>query len=524
MHVLGRRRRGAQVAVVDPRGGKLVRTGDLHLALRPGSDAALAAGLLRELDVLGLVDAAFVAERTVGYDAARRAAEPWTLARTAMVTGVAGTSVTALARLLGQSRRALLLHARGAEQQVTGTDNVLAWINVALAAGHAGRRGSGIVTLTGQRNGQGAREHGQRADQLPGYRRIDDPADRGVVAERWGVDPATLPGRGLTYMEILAAAGRGEIAGALVISTNPAVSGPNSAGVRASLDALDHLVVVDPFLSETCRYASVVLPGSTFAEDEGTVTTTDGRVVRIDQAVAPPALRGDLDVLRGLAHRFGVRRQFDFHAGREVFAELCRVSEGGPADYAGLDWQALRDRGGIFWPAPHSRPAGTPRLHLDRFAHPDGRARFTPVVPVGPVVVPDAAYPLVLATGRHRDQYLSGNQTRRIADLNRRAPEPVVEVHPDAAVTAGLVEGSRARLVSRQGRAELAWAPNPALRPDTLFVPYHWPGINELTSDALDPVSGIAAVKHTPVALSPVGRATVAPTAEPHRPPRHAAR
>lgn len=513
-HLQRARRRGARVAVVDPRGGTLVRDGDLHLALRPGTDAALAAGLLRELDVLGLVDTAFVADRTVGYDAARRAAEPWTLARTAAVTGVAGEAVSALARLLGQSSRVLLAHARGCEQQTTGTANVLAWINLALAAGHAGRRGSGIVTLTGQRNGQGAREHGQRADQLPGYRRIDDPDARAVVAARWGVDPDALPGRGLTYMEILAAARRGEVAGALVISTNPAVSGPNSAGVRAALDALEHLVVVDPFLSETCRHASVVLPGSTFAEDEGTITTTDGRVVRVDQAVAPQALRGDLDVIRGLAHRFGVRDRFDFHAGREVFEELCRVSEGGPADYSGLDWDALRDRGGIFWPAPLHRPEGTPRLHLDRFAHPDGRARFTPVHPAGPAVGPDADYPLVLATGRHRDQYLSGNQTRRIPDLTRRSPEPVVEVHPDAAAAAGLVEGGRVRLVSRQGRAELAWAPNPALRPDTLFVPYHWPGINELTSDALDPVSRIAGVKHTPVALSPAAPLPVAAVAQ----------
>jgi len=502
-HLQRARRRGARVAVVDPRGGTLVRDGDLHLALRPGTDAALAAGLLRELDVLGLVDAVFVADRTIGYEAARHAAEAWTLARTAEATGVPGERISALARLLGRSSRALLLHARGAEQQVTGTANVLAWINLTLAAGHAGRPGSGIMTLTGQRNGQGAREHGQRCDQLPGYRRVDDPEDRAVVAARWGVEPERLPGRGLTYVEILHAARRGDIRGALVISTNPAVSGPNSAAVRGGLDALDHLVVIDPFFSETCAHASVVLPGSTFAEDEGTITTTDGRVVRVDQAVPPQAVRGDLDVIRGLAHRLGAREHFDFHTGRDVFEELCRVSEGGPADYSGLDWEALRRRGGVFWPAPRDRPEGTPRLHLDRFAHPDGRAHFTPVDPTGPAVTPDADYPLVLATGRHRDQYLSGNQTRRIPDLTRRAPEPVVEVHPDTAVAAGLVVGARVLVASRQGSVELAWKQNTALRTDTLFVPYHWPGINDLTSDVLDPVSGIAGVKHTPVSLTP---------------------
>lgn len=501
-HLQRARRRGARVVVVDPRGGKLLQDGDLHVALRPGSDAALAAGVLRELDVLGLVDTVFVTDRTVGYETARAAAEPWTLARTAETTGVSPRAIRALARLVGHSNRVVFLHARGCEQQVTGTANVRAWINVALATGSAGRRGAGIVTLTGQRNGQGAREHGQRCDQLPGYRSIDDPTDRAVVAARWGVDPRSLPGRGLSYVEILQAARRRAVRGAFVISTNPAVSGPRSSAVRAALSALDHLVVVDPFFSETCAYATVVLPGSTFAEDEGTVTTTDGRVVRVDQAVPPQAVRGDLDILRGLAHRLGVRSHFDFHTGREVFDELCRVSEGGPADYSGLDWDALRARGGIFWPAPLDRPEGTPRLHLDRFAHPDGRARFTAVDPTGPAVAAGGDYPLVLATGRHRDMYLSGNQTRRIADLTRRAREPVLEVHPDTAATAVLVEGARAVVVSRQGRLELAWRPNPDLRRDTLFLPYHWPGVNDLTSDALDPTSRIAGVKHTPVSLA----------------------
>ena len=504
-HLQRARRRGARVAVVDPRGGTLVRDGDLHLALRPGTDAALASGLLRELDVLGLVDAGFVADRTRGYEQTRLAAEQWTLQRTSAVTGVPAATISAAACLLGGSNRALLLHARGCEQQLTGTANVLAWINLALAAGHAGRPGSGIVTLTGQRNGQGAREHGQRCDQLPGYRRIDDPVDRVVIAERWGVPADELPGRGLTYVEILAAARRGEIAGGLVISTNPAVSGPNSSAVRASLDAFAHLVVIDPFFSETCAHATVVLPGSTFAEDEGTVTTTDGRVVRVDQAIPPPALRGDLDIIRGLAHRLGVRAKFDFHTGRDVFEELCRLSEGGPADYSGLDWEALRRRGGVYWPAPRERPEGTPRLHLDLFAHPDGRARFTPVEPSDPSTA-DAAHPLVLATGRNRDQYLSGNQTRRIARLSRGTPEPVLEVHPDTAAAAGLVAGGRALVASSQGQVELSWRANADLRPDTLFVGYHWPGINDLTSDALDPVSGIAGVKRTPVALTPVGR------------------
>lgn len=504
-HLARARKKGAQVCVVDPRASALVRPGDLHLALRPGTDAALAAGIVHALDAEDLVDRAFVEARTTGYEAVRRACQRWTPERTAEVTGVPAADIVAAARLLAACDRAVLLHARGAEQQVNGTANVRAWINVALASGHAGKPGSGIATLTGQRNGQGAREHGQRADQLPGYRSIDDPHDRHVIAERWGIREDDLPGHGLTYMEILAAARRRVVRGMLVISTNPMVSAPRSAGVTAALDALDHLVVVDPFLSETCAHADVVLPGATFAEDEGTITTTDGRVVRVDQAIPPVAVRGDLDIIRGLAHRFGVRAQFDFHSGREVFDELRRLSAGGPADYAGLDWEALRARGGIFWPAPADRPEGTPRLYLDRFATADGRARFAAVTPEEPPVQPDACFPVVLVTGRHRDHYLSGNQTRRIPQQRKLGPEPVLEVHPDAAAAAGLVAGAPVRVRSHQGEATLAWEPNPDLRPDTVFVPYHWPGINTLTSDALDPIARIAGVKHTPVQLSPLG-------------------
>ncbi|HEX2029128.1 MAG TPA: molybdopterin oxidoreductase family protein [Nitriliruptorales bacterium] len=514
-HLTRARRRGTRLVVIDPRGGKLLRPGDLHLPLRPGTDAALACGLLRALDDQGGIDRDFVARRTVGYADARAAVEPWTLERTGATTGLHPDTIADAARRLAGASHAMILHARGAEQHPTGTDNVLAWINLALARGLAGRAGCGIVTLTGQRNGQGAREHGQRCDQLPGYRRIDDPQHRRVVADRWGVSADELPGRGLSYVEILRAAARGEVRGMLVISTNPAVSAPDLGRVRAALATLEHLVVIDPFFSETCRHARVVLPGSTFAEEEGTVTTTDGRVLRVDRAIPPLAWRGDLDVLRGLARRLGALQHLDLHTAREVFDELRRLSDGAPADYAGLDWERLRDRGGVFWPAPRHRPEGTPRLYLDRFAHPDGRARFHPIHPRPPVVLPDAVYPLVLTTGRHRSHYLSGNQTRRIPSLVADAPEPLVEVHPDTAATVGLVHGRSALVTSRQGSAVLAWTPNPDLRPDTLFVAYHWPTINQLTAAHLDPVSGIAGVKHTPVRLHPadvVVAADVGPT------------
>ncbi|HUG87055.1 MAG TPA: molybdopterin oxidoreductase family protein [Euzebya sp.] len=496
------RRKGTRFIVVDPRGSKLIKPGDVHLAVRPGTDTALAAGLLHEIAVAGGVDWPFVRDRTTGADDALQAVEGWDLDRTALACGVPVTDLATAAGWMSRARNGMILHARGIEQQVNGVQAVLSWINIALARGWAGRKGCGIMPMTGQRNGQGGREHGQRCDQLPGYRSIEDPAHRAVVARRWGVRPEDLPGRGRTYVELLHDAGEGTVKGMLVISANPVVSAPRGDRIRDAVSQLEHLVVIDPFLSETARYASVVLPGTTFAEEDGTVTTTEGRVVRVDQAVPPLAVRGDLDIIRGLASRLGVRDKFDFHTGREVFEELKQLSAGGVADYSGIDFDRLREDGGVFWPAPADRPEGTPLLHVDRFAHPDGLARMVPVTPSGPHVLPDATYPLVLTTGRHRDHYLSGNQTRRIPAQAQRAPGPVLEVHPDTAVACNLVEGDPVRVTSRQATIELPWTTNQALRPDTLFVAWHWEGINDLTDDALDPISKIAAVKHTPVTIA----------------------
>lgn len=503
--MLDRVRRHGRVIVVDPRAGRFVDSRDLHLALKPGTDAILANGLLRAVAALGLVDHRFVDERTVGLDDALAAAEPWTPYRVEAATGVDALSLVEAARLLGSAKRAMILHARGAEQQVSGTQNALAYINVALACGHAGKRGCGIVPLTGQRNGQGGREHGQRCDQLPGARSIEDPEHRRYTAAVWGVEPEQIPGRGRSFVEILDDAHEGTVAGLLTISTNPAVSAPDLRKVGRALSRLEHLVVIDPFLSETAEHASVVLPGTTFAEEDGTITTTDGRVVRVDAAVGPVPGRGDIDVFRNLANRLGAGRHFGFVSGREVFEELRRASAGGQADYSGMTWDAIRSRGGIFWPCPEEGHPGTPMLYTERFAHPDGRARFHPITPVDPPVVADDDYPLVLTTGRVLAHYLSGNQTRRIEDQRSKAPDVYVEVHPATATRIGLRVGEPVRLTSRQGSVEVPWKEHDGLRRDTLFMPYHWPVANLLTADDLDPVSRIPGLKYTPVTMAPAG-------------------
>ena len=497
------RRRGGRVVAIDPRFGRWVQGEDLQVALRPGTDGALFLGLLAEIERQGLLDVDYIRTRTTGFNEVIAAARPWTPETVAAVCDIPAGVVPDLARLIATAKRCMILHARGPEQQTMGTANVLAMINVALACGLPGRPGSGINMLTGQRNGQGGREWGQRCNQLPAGRSIADPVHRRVVAERWGVEEASLPGVGATYVEILQMAGRGEVRGLLSISNNMSISAPDLRRVEEQMATLDHVVIIDPFLSEAARHATVVLPGTTFAEEEGTVTTIEGRVVRCDQAVAPVPRRGDIDVLRNLARRLGVGDKFDFVRGREVFEEMRMVSAGGPNDYAGITWE--RARAGVFWPCPDEQHPGTPQLYIDAFAHDDGLARFVPVEFSTPPVVVDRHFPFVLTTGRHLAQYLSGNQTKRIPAQQEKAPGPYVELHPQTALDLGIAPEDRVVLTSRQGRSTVPWKPNERLREDTVFMPYHWRECNVLVAADLDPISKIPGFKYTPIHVAPLG-------------------
>ncbi|MGM9344463.1 molybdopterin oxidoreductase family protein [Streptomyces salinarius] len=546
------RENGGTLIVVDPRRTKTAEQADLHLAPRPGTDLALALGMLHLVVAEGRVDEAYVEERTSGWEEARAAAMAHWPEHVERITGVSVPELREAVRLFCAPEAAMVLTARGPEQQAKGTDTVGAWINLCLATGRAGRPWSGYGCLTGQGNGQGGREHGQKADQLPGYRKLTDPAARRHVAEVWGVDPDSLPGPGRSAYELLDALGT-DIRSLLVMGSNPVVSAPRAAHVEGRLRSLDFLAVCDVVLSETAELADVVLPVTQWAEETGTTTNLEGRVLLRRRAISPPeGVRGDLEVLHGLAGRLGVEKGFPVDP-EEVFEELRRASAGGPADYSGIDYRRLARENGVFWPCP-AQPAaddthtaapgtgssgsstdastgrgtrtatgnggttstgsgstdagsgstdadaglraaphpGTPRLFLDRFATDDGRARFAPVAHRPSAEEPDDAYPVLLTTGRVVAQYQSGAQTRRVTELNAAAPGPFVELHPRLAARLGAAEGDPLAVVSRRGRAVAPARITTAIRPDTVFMPFHWPGegrANTLTNPALDPAS-----------------------------------
>ena len=503
---LGEVRRHGGLLVVDPRESAtaaLTRDGGgLHLQPLPGTDLVLLLGLLHLVVTSGGTDASYVEERTSGFAEVARSVATWWPGRVAAATGVAEPLLRRAADLLIAAsparggRGAVVLTGRGVEQHTDGTACVTAAINLALALGLPGREFSGYGCLTGQGNGQGGREHGQKSDQLPGYRMIDDPAAREHVAAVWGVDPAVLPGKGVPAVELLAKLG-GEVRALLVHGANVVVSAPDATAVTARLRALDLLVVCDIVLGETAALADVVLPVTQWAEEEGTMTSLEGRVLRRRRAVTPPSgVRDELWVLAELARRLQAPSTWPTDP-RKVFDELRAASAGGRADYAGITYDRLDAGEALHWPCP-DEGTGTPRMFLDRFAHDDGLARMVPVQPTGPAddLRPDA--PVYLVTGRVLAQYQSGAQTRRAPSLAAAAPGAFVELHPHLAARLGAEDGDDVAVTSARGCAIAPARIVTSIRPDTVFMPFHWPGsasANRVTTDAVDPISGMPEFK-----------------------------
>lgn len=507
-HLAGAQAAGGLV-VVDPRRTATARLADdgrgLHLQPMPGTDLALLLGLIHIVIAERLVDLDYVAARTTGYEAIRRSVASWWPERVQSATGVPALTLRRLARRLASGGNVYILTGRGVEQHVDGTDTATAAINLALLLGLPGRVGSGYGTLTGQGNGQGGREHGQKCDQLPGYRKITDPEARAHVARVWGVAPDDLPGPGVPAVELLQSLGEpGGVRALLVHGSNLVVSSPNVANVRERIAALDLLVVCDFFLSETAALADVVLPITQWAEEEGTMTSLEGRVIRRRRAITPPGgVRDELWILAELARRLECTATFDVDP-ELVFEELRLASEGGIADYSGIDY-AMLDRGdAAYWPYPRGG-TGTPRLFADRFAHPDGLARLVPVsvrASAHPAPLPDE---LTLVTGRLLEHYQSGAQTRRVPELADAQPEARASLHPSTAERLGVADGELVELSNTRGTVRCRARLTTDLRPDAVFLPFHYgdeQAANLLTSDAVDPVSAMPEFKTNLVRLA----------------------
>ncbi|MGH3457188.1 molybdopterin oxidoreductase family protein [Aeromicrobium sp.] len=508
------RERGGLV-VVDPRRSATARLTDdgagEHAQPVPGTDLILLLGLLHVVLADGLADVAYLESRVTGLDDVRRSVAEWWPQRVAATTGVSETQLRRIAYLLADAspnrggRGAFVLTGRGAEQHVDGTDTVTAAINLALALGLVGAERGGYGAITGQGNGQGGREHGQKADQLPGYRMIDDPAAREHVAAVWGVDPTDIPGAGVPAVPLLRSLGTADGPRALFVhGSNVVVSAPDADDVRRRIRELDLVVVCDFVPSETALLADYVLPVTQWAEEEGTMTGLEGRVLRRRRALeAPDGVWSELQIMAALASRLDAPSVWPVDPS-EVFDELARASAGGRADYSGITYDRLDADEVLYWPCPGEGHPGTPRLFADDFPTPDGRARMIAVSPTGPDDTLRRDAPVWLVTGRVLEHYQSGAQTRRVPALNAYQSRAYVEIHPSLAQRIGVEGLDDISVTSRRGTMRAQARISKDIRPDTVFVPFHFADegmVNAVTNAATDPVSGMPEFKVCAVSI-----------------------
>ena len=501
--------RGTQLVLMDPRRNELARIATHTLQFRPDTDVALLNAMLHTIVEEGLVHRDFIAARTSGFEAFADNLRAYSPERMAPVCGIDAATIRAVARLYATARSAMILWGMGVSQHVHGTDNARCLIALALATGQIGRPGTGLHPLRGQNNVQGASDAGLIPMMYPDYQRVDDAAARQRFAQAWGVPAAQLDATpGLTVVEVMHAARRGDVRGMFIQGENPAMSDPDVDHARAALASLEMLVVQDIFLTETAMLADVVLPASAFAEKWGSFTNTD-RTVQLGRPVLPlpGQARQDLWILRQLAAQLGLdwsgygsdRADDDEAAVAAVFDEMRHTMP----SIGGITWARLRRDGAVTYPCTHEGDAGEAVVFTDHFPTPDGRARFVPAGLVPAAEQPDAEYPLVLITGRQLEHWHTGSMTRRSAALHAIEPEPVALLHPDELAAQGIAPGERITLQTRRGEVAL-WARADASTPrGSVFVAFCWAeaAINKLTHAALDPVAKIPEFKFCAVRL-----------------------
>ncbi len=485
------RERGAKLIVADPRAIGLSDFAEVFMRQQPGTDVALLNGMMHVIIHEGLADKAFIAERIEpeSYEALRAIVADYPPERAAEITGVPADDVRRAARLYGQADKATILYAMGITQHTTGTDNVMTVANLAMLTGNVGRESTGVNPLRGQNNVQGACDLGGLPNVYPGYQRVTSEEVHAKFSEAWGhVPPAQV---GLTIPEMVNAAGDG-VRGLYIMAENSLLSDPDVNHVRAAFERLDFLVVQDIFLTETAQMADVILPGASFAEEDGTFTNTERRIQRVRKAVEPPGeARADWEIICEVGKRLnGQAESWAYGSPAEVMDEIASLTP----IYGGISYDRL-ERRGLQWPCPDADHPGTPYLHKERFA--SGKGRFVSAEYRPPAELPDDDYPLLLTTGRVLFHYHTGTMTRRSPTLTEQVNEAFVEIHPDDAVRLGVAPGDPVRVASRRGQVELTARVTEMVPPGVVFIPFHFAEApaNALTHAALDPTAKIPEYK-----------------------------
>ena len=493
-------KRGATLIVCDPRRIELAARAHIHLQPLPGTDVALMNAMLNHILALGLEDRDFIASRTHSFDKVREAVAPYTPERAETITGVSAALIRRAAELYARGPRSSTLWAMGLTQHSTGTDIVTSLLNLILATGSIGRWGAAMIPIRGQNNVQGASDVGAIPMVYTDYQPVTDPAIRHVFAETWGVPDERIP---LTVgLKVTQIAKEGSpVRGMFIMGENPIISDPDVSHAETWFRQLEFLAVQDLFLTETARYADVVLPGASFAEKDGTYVNTERRIQLAKRAVDPPGkARGDLEIVIDLSNRIGLHTPF--RSAAEVMDEIARVTP----SWRGVSHRRLDGGAGLQYPVPTSEHPGTSFLFDDAFPTADGKANFHPVEFLPPAELPDEEYPFFLNTGRQMYHWHTGTMTRRSFALDARESTPTFELNPADAAELGVCDGDTISITSRRGCITIAARISGRVARHQVFVPMHYreAAANLLTNPALDPYAGIPEFKVCAVKLSPV--------------------
>jgi formate dehydrogenase (NADP+) alpha subunit len=476
-------RRGAKLVVADPRRIWLAERADVWLNLRPGSNIALLNGLIKIILDHGWENRAFIAERTEGFEQLRAKVDEYPVERVAELTGVAPEGLVTAARLYALAEKSMIVYGLGVTEHQTGTENAMAIANLALVCGHIGRPATGIMALRGQNNVQGASDLGPLPATLPGYQPVTDSQCREKFEKAWSV--AISPKPGLKSVEMLDESVTGRFKALYILGEDPAQTDPNLPHVRNALSSLDFLVVQDIFPTETTKLADVVLPGASFAEKDGTFTNGERRVQRIRRAVPPEAGLADWQVICEISTRMGY--PMTYHHPSQIMDEIASLVP----NYGGISYQRIEGQG-IQWPCPTKDHPGTTTLYTERFARAGGRALFMVLDNLGPGETCDADYPFTLITGRVREHYNNGSQTRHCQGIAEIVPIEHAEINPLDAERLGIGEHSWVCISSRRGRVKVRAKLSERSQPGNIFMSFHHQSTltNELTSEHRCRISG----------------------------------
>ncbi|RKZ98002.1 MAG: formate dehydrogenase subunit alpha [Gammaproteobacteria bacterium] len=493
-------RRGTKLILMDPRSTELSRQATHHLAFKPGSDVPMLNAIMHTIIEEDLIDPAFIAERTEGFEAMKDHLKSYTPEMMEPICGVPADTLRQVARLYATSQGSMILWGMGVSQHVHGTDNARCLISLALMTGQIGRPGTGLHPLRGQNNVQGASDMGLIPMVFPDYQPVDNEKSHAYFEQLWGCELDNRPG--LTVVEIMHAIHAGELTGLYVQGENPAMSDPDANHARQSMSELEHMVVQDIFLTETAYLADVVLPASAYSEKTATFTNTD-RLVQIGrQAVSPPGdARQDLWIIQEMARRLGL--DWNYKDSAQVFEEVRKAVP----TMAGMTWERLEKEGSIVYPCLKEGDPGDDVIFTETFERDNGLGKFVPADIVPPAERPDAEYPFVLITGRMLEHWHTGSMTRRSNVLDALEPEAVATINPISLDEMGVEPGQMITLSTRRGEISMIARADEAVPTGAVFMAfcYYEAAVNKLSNAALDPSAKIPEFKYCAVKVTPGG-------------------